>query len=98
MQPARSLQQFARAGAVCRANQAISLHEIDEVRGAAIPDSKPPLQQRSRGFAKFKNQTYCVVEEGVALVGVAIGALDIGSFVAGRLEEALDRKSTRLNS
>ncbi len=70
MQPAGVFEQFAGARAVGRAYQAVALHEVDEVSGAAVADAQAALQQRRRGFAEFEDQADGVVEE---LVVVAFG-------------------------
>jgi len=43
--PVGTLQDFARLWAVGSANDAVVLHEIDEVRGAAIADAQAALEQ-----------------------------------------------------
>ena len=90
MQPAGSLQQFAGAGAVGGANQAVALHQVDQMGGAAVADAQPPLQQRRGSLAELEDQRYGVVEERVVFVGVGIGTIDGGALVLGRFEEALD--------
>ncbi|SRR5258708_33618911 len=46
-QPVRFFEHFTRFWAVRGSNNTIGFHEIDEMRGAAITNSQPPLQQGS---------------------------------------------------
>src|ERR1700722_20258302 len=88
VQPARRLEQLARAGAVGRFDDSVALHQVNEVRRAAIGNSNAALQKRCRGFSKFKDQTYCVVEHRIVLFFIATIALEVVLAVFfGRLEE-----------
>ena len=43
MQPARMLEQLTRAGAIRRANKAVTLHQVYQMRGAAITNTQASL-------------------------------------------------------
>src|SRR6476660_8231995 len=86
VEPARRFEQFAGAGAIGGAYQAVAFHQVDEVRGSTIANSKATLEERCRGFAKFKNQTYCVIEHGIVVVAVVAGAFHALFVVARRLK------------
>ena len=44
-EPIRALENFTRLGTVGGANDAVALHQIDEMSGATIADAQTPLQQ-----------------------------------------------------
>src|SRR6266496_2433547 len=54
--PVRRLEDLARLGAVGAAHDAVALHQVDEVSGAAVADAKAALQQGSRGLAELQHQ------------------------------------------
>src|ERR1035437_6262022 len=76
VEPAGGFKQFAGAGAVGGAYQAVAFHQVNQVGGAAVADSHPPLEARRGRLAELEDQGHGIVEESVV-------------FVAGRLEEAL---------
>ena len=70
-QPIRLLQHFARFRAVGRPHDPIGLHEIDQVRGAAVADTQPPLQKGSGRLAELDNQAHGVLVK-LVMLGVAV--------------------------
>src|SRR5262249_23218940 len=50
------------------ADDAVFLHQIDQVRGAAVADTQAALQQRRRGLAELEDELDGVLEELVVLV------------------------------
>src|SRR3954451_4101828 len=58
--PIRTLQEFPWLRTICRSDDSVTLHQIDEMRGASITNPQATLQQRSRRFTKLENQTNCV--------------------------------------
>src|ERR1035437_8015750 len=89
VEPAGGFKQFAGAGAVGGAYQAVAFHQVNQVGGAAVADSQPPLEERRGRLAELEDQAHGIVEESVVFVGVRVRAIAAGTFVAGRLEEAL---------
>src|SRR6185437_1785584 len=59
--PVAFLENFARLGAVGRADDAVLLHEIDQARGTAIADAQAALQCGSRGAAHLANHADSVL-------------------------------------
>src|SRR5215469_3143219 len=67
-QPVGALEDFAGLRAVGSANDAIALHEIDEVRGASVPDAQAALQQGSGCLAILQHDADGILVELVVLV------------------------------
>ena len=40
----------------------VALHHVDQVRGPAIANTQPPLQQGSGGLAEFQHQPDRILE------------------------------------
>jgi len=70
VEPAGGFEEFAGAGAVGGADEAVAFHEVDEVGGAAVADAEAALEERGGGFAELEDEAYGVVEEFVV---VALG-------------------------
>src|SRR5437016_5710158 len=49
--PAFAFEHFARPRAVRRADDAVLLHQVDQVRGTAVADAQAALQRGSRSAA-----------------------------------------------
>ena len=90
MEPAGGFEEFAGAGAVGGADEAVALHEVDQMGGAAVADAETSLEERGGGFAELEDQADGVVEHGVVFVGVGVGAIDGDALVFGRFEEGMD--------
>src|ERR1039458_3269039 len=83
-------EDFAGFAAVGGADQAVVLHHVDEVGGAAVADAQAALQQRGAGLAELEDQAHGVVEQVVVLLaGVAVGG-GVGVVFLGAFEEAVD--------
>src|SRR5947209_1127703 len=63
--PIGTLQHFSWLRTVRRADDAVLLHQIDEVCGAAIANSQPPLQQGSGSLSEFNHEFYCIPVHGI---------------------------------
>src|SRR5690242_1043961 len=91
IEPAGTLKDFAGLGAVGGANDAVFLHQINQVSGAAIADAQAPLQQGSGGFSELDDQAHGIFEERIVFVAplatFAAGAR--GGFFLWRFEEVL---------
>src|ERR1039458_2619946 len=84
-------EDFAGLGAVGGTDQAIALHHVDEVGGAAVADAQAALQQRGAGLAELEDEADCVVEEIVVfLAGFAVAVEFLAGVVLGPFEEAMD--------
>src|SRR5579883_1377102 len=81
--PVGAFEDFAGFGAVGGSDNAVVLHEIDEVGRAAVSDAQAALQQRSRGLAELHHQAHGVVIEGIVL------QVSVGDFGAGLTRFAL---------
>src|ERR1035438_5164896 len=83
-------EDFAGLGAVGGADQAVVLHHVDEMGGAAVADAQAALEERGAGLAELEDETDGVVEEVVVLLaGFAVGG-GVGVVVLGAFEEAVD--------
>ncbi len=77
--------------AVGGAYEAVALHHVDEVGGAAVADAEAALEERGAGFAELEDQADGVVEEVVVfLAGFAVAVGVFAGFVLGAFEEAVD--------
>src|SRR5437899_3005578 len=65
--PVWPFQHLARLRPVGRSNNAIALHQIDEMSGAPVADAQPPLQQGSGSFPELHHQPNRVVEERIVV-------------------------------
>src|SRR6266404_4709405 len=63
--PVGTLQYFAWLGTIGGADDAVLLHQIDEVRGAAVADAQAALQQRSGSFAELDDQLHGIAIHGI---------------------------------
>ena len=68
-EPVGTLEDFAWLGAVGGADDAVALHQIDEVGGAAVADAQTPLQKRGRSLAVFQHDAHGVL---IKLVVIAV--------------------------
>src|SRR5215469_9251257 len=89
-EPIRTFQDFAWFWPVGGADNSVFLHEIDQVRGAAVSDPQPPLQQRRGRLAELNHQADGIMVELIMLV--VTGAVIVAGQAAGllflrRLEE-----------
>ena len=62
MEPAGGFEQLAGAWAIGWANQAIALHQVNQMGSTAIPDAQPALEQGSGCLAEFEDQAHSVIE------------------------------------
>src|SRR5229473_5725428 len=83
LHPVPVFQDFARLGAVRRADDAVFLHQIDEARGAAITDAQPPLQRGSGSPACVANHADRVLVESVVNVFATLGIAIVRAFGLG---------------
>ena len=59
-----------RLGSIGGAHDAVLLHQIDQVRGAAVADAQPPLQQGSGRLAKLNHQPHRILIQRIVFVPV----------------------------
>src|SRR5262245_20424116 len=90
-QPVGTLEDLTRFGTVGGAHNAVLLHQVDQVGGAAVADAQPALQQRRGSLAELDDQPNRVL---VKLVVLAVGAIfrsgrSRGSLVLRGIEEVL---------
>src|SRR5271157_5262445 len=92
-QPVGTLEHFARLRTIGCAYDAVSLHQIDEVRGAPVADPQAPLQQRGRSLAVFQHDAHCVLVKLVmVVVALAVGirrSAAVFGILARSLQEVL---------
>src|SRR5215472_6342685 len=67
-QPVWPLEDLAGLGAIGCTDNSVALHQVDEVRGAAIPDAQSALQQGSGSLAVLQHDAHCILEEFVVIV------------------------------
>ena len=90
-QPVGRLEDLAGFGAVCGADDAVALHHVDQVGGAAVADAQAALQQGSRSLAELEHQPHSVFVQLVVAVSIFRAGLEIAALVVfGSLEEAFD--------
>src|SRR5947209_1290236 len=70
--PVAILEDFARLGAVGRADNAILFHQIDQARGTAITDAQAALQSRSRSASGIAHHADGILVEIVVNILAAI--------------------------
>ena len=55
-------EDLAGLASVGGADQAVVLHHVDEVGGAAVADAQAALEERGAGLAELEDQAHGVVE------------------------------------
>lgn len=83
MEPVGRFEEFAGTWTIGSADQAVTLHEIDQMRGTSVADAQPPLKEGRGGLAELEDETNRIVKHGIVFIGVFILAFDGGAFVLG---------------
>src|SRR5215467_5978130 len=91
-QPIWTFEDFARFWSIGGADNPVFLHEIDQVRGAAVSDPQSALQQRCGSLAELDHQADGIVIQLIMLIvagAVILAGQAAGLFFLRRLEELL---------
>lgn len=65
--PVGRLEDLARLGAIRRADDAVALHQVDEVGSASVANAQAALQQGSGCLAELQHQSHRVVKERIVV-------------------------------
>src|ERR1039458_2281589 len=83
-------EDFAGLGAVGGADQAVVLHHVDEVGGAAGGGAQAGVAQAGAGLAQLEDQAGGVVEE-IVVIFASLGRQPlVAGLVLGAFQEAVD--------